>query len=463
MKKMSNLQIIIFGASGDLAQLKLFPALAELYAQDQLPATFQIIGFARTVMSDGQFRRLFAESVKRAAGRIKPEQLKQLINHLHYLPGQYDQTKDYQRLNDLCAGLNGGKASDRIAYLSVPPAVFAPITANAAKTIKRTSPLFRIILEKPFGTDEKSAGLLFRKLSVHYRADEVYLLDHFLGKRPIQSILKLRLENNVLNLMIRGQEIDHIEIVAAEQAEVGKRIGYYDQVGVIKDMVQSHLLQILALITMDIPASLSMESLQREKQNILSAVRFSGRARDVIVGQYEGYAKLPGVRRGSKTPTAAAVRLYIDRRDWFKVPVLIRTGKNLEQSITRATVTFKKMPFQEKNAPPNRLIFEMKPGESLALKLVQRATLKDPSCPKCFEEIDLSEGLGCRLDFCLGDYATLINDVRRGVKTHFLSYPEIIAAWKVTDRIEKTIREKKVPLTVYKTHSHGPDFSEKIR
>ncbi len=462
MNKKNNLQIIIFGASGDLAQLKLFPAVAELFGQYQLPPSFQLIGYGRTAIAETEFRKIFQESVRRSAAKISPARLKELTADVHYFQGSYDNPNDFRSLESFCSQINHGKSSDRMVYLSVPPTVFGDIAVNSAKTLRKTSKSFRIILEKPFGTNEKSAAQLLKKLSGHYPEEEVFLLDHFLGKRPIQSILKMRLENNVINLMIRGQEIDRIEILAAETTAVGKRIGYYDQVGVIKDMVQSHLLQMLALITMDIPASLNLESLRREKQNILSAVRFSGRVQDLITGQYAGYTRLQGVARGSKTPTFAAVKLTIDRRDWFGVPVIVKTGKLLEKAVTRATVVFKKMPFQEKNAPANRLVFEMKPGESLSLKLVQRATLKDRRCKSCYEEVELSQGLGCRIDFCLGDYATLLNDVQHGDKTYFLSYPEIIAAWKIADKIEKTIRQKKVPLQIYQTNTNGPDFPTKL-
>ena len=458
--KTKNLQLIIFGASGDLASLKLFPAIQELFAQDQLPESFQVIGFGRSPIDEATFRGQFLASL----GKRNPAYSKkaaELVKHVYYFQGEYSKLEDFRKLENYCLQLNGKRSSDQMAYFSVPPLVFEKIAGNLALTLKNSAASLKIVLEKPFGISEKTAEHLFHKISSNYEEKEVFLLDHFLGKKPIQSILKLRLENNVINLMIRGQEIDHIDIQASEEAGVGKRVGYYDQVGAIKDMVQSHLLQILALITMDIPASLNLESLQREKQNILSAIRFSGKQSDVIIGQYEGYAGLDGVKKASRTETFAAVKLCIDRRDWFNVPVFIRTGKKLSNSITRATIVFKKMPFQSRAALQNKLVFDMKPGEALSLKLVQRGTLKDPK-KVAYEEVELSQSLGCHVDFCLGDYATLLNDIRRGEKTYFLSYPEIVAAWKVTDKIEKTIRDKKIPLKIYQDNSSGPNFAHKI-
>jgi glucose-6-phosphate 1-dehydrogenase len=457
MKK-TNLQLIIFGATGDLASLKLFPAICELYCLKRLPDNFQIIGFGRTPLTQEQFRKIFAENVDRKH-QGKNDITALLSKHVFYFQGQYSDLEDFERLEKFCREIAGGRKSDQITYFSVPPLLFEDIAQNLAVTLKRTALDFKVVIEKPFGVSEKTAEHLFNKISANYDEPKVFLLDHFLGKRPIQSILKMRLENNVINLMIKGNEIAKINIEASEKEDVGKRVGYYDQVGAIKDMVQSHLLQILALITMDIPASLSLESLQREKQNILSAIRFSGKKEDVIIGQYEGYSELKDVTKGSKTETYAALRLNIDRRDWFNVPVYIKTGKKMNRSVTRATIEFKKMPFQNKKVEPNRLIFEMKPGEQLSLKLVQRATLKDPSAKQTYESVELSQGLGCRVDFCLNDYAALLNDVIRGEHTYFLSYPEIVAAWNVTDKIEQSIKEKKVPLHIYKPKASEPDFT----
>lgn len=454
--KTKNLQLIIFGASGDLASLKLFPAIHELFAHDLLPSSFQIVGFGRGSFTTEQFRKVFRKSLGKHLGKFGMK-AEQLLKHVYYVQGQYAEVEDFTKLEKFCLELNNGHSSEQIAYFSVPPLVFGNIVQNLSLTLKKKATSFKIILEKPFGTSEKTAQSLFKTISSNYDENQVYLLDHYLGKRPIQSILKLRLENNVINLMIRGQEIDHIDIEASEESGVGTRVRYYDQVGAIKDMLQSHLLQVLSLITMDIPISLDLDSLQREKHNILSAIKFSGDKNDLIIAQYTGYDRLKDVKPKSRTETFVAVKLFIDRRDWFNVPVFIRTGKMLEKSLTRVTIVFKKMTFQEKPAPNNKLIFEMKPGEQLSLKLIQKATLKDPE-KKSYEEVDLAESLGCHVDFCLGDYASLLNDVQRGIKTYFLSYPEIVAAWKVVDKIERTITKKKIPLLFYKQHSSGPNL-----
>jgi glucose-6-phosphate 1-dehydrogenase len=454
MKK-NNLQIIIFGATGDLASLKLFPAIYELFKHHQLPDNFQIIGYGRSAVSENEFRKVFRESVNKKFGE-SPKDLDKLLEKVFYFQGQYNQVADFEKLNEYCQSFV--KKSDQVAYFSVPPLVFEDLVKHLAVTLQKSASSFKIVVEKPFGVNEKTAEHLFKLISANFEEKNVFLLDHFLGKRPIQSILKLRLENNAINMMIRGSEIARIKIEASERNDAGKRVGYYDQVGAIKDMVQSHLLQILALITMEIPAIISLESLQREKQNILSAIRFSKKKKDIVIGQYEGYLLADGVSEKSQTETFVEMNLHIDRREWFDVPVVIKTGKKLANDITRAVIEFKKMPFQDLQVEPNQLVFEMKPGESLSLKLVQRATLKNPEGAVQYESVELEHGLGCKVDFCLGDYASLLNDVLRGEKIYFLSYPEIVAAWKVIDLVEQTISKEKIKPIIYEGRSEGPSF-----
>jgi|GEM_PF-3384687 len=451
----NNLQIIIFGATGDLASLKLFPATYELFKHQQLPDNFQIIGYGRSSVSEKDFRKTFTESVSKKFGK-DPKFLEELLEHVYYFQGQYDQVEDFEKLNKYCQSF--ARQSHQIAYFSVPPSVFENIVGNLAVTLKKSAESLKIVVEKPFGVNEQTAEHLFKLISANFEEKDVFLLDHFLGKRPIQSILKLRLENNAINMMIKGSEIARIKIEASEKNDAGKRVGYYDQVGAIKDMVQSHLLQILALITMEIPADLSLESLQREKQNILSAIGFSKKKKDIVIGQYEGYLLADGVPEKSHTETFVEMNLYIDRREWFDVPIVIKTGKKLAHDITRAVIEFKKMPSQDAQVEANQLVFEMKPGESLSLKLVQRATLKNPDGAVQYETVELEHGLGCKVDFCLGDYASLLNDVLRGEKTYFLSYPEIVAAWKVIDSVEQTISKEKIKPIIYEGGSDGPSL-----
>lgn len=446
-------QIIIFGATGDLASLMLFPAIYELFVQNQLSGKFQIIGYGRSPLSQEEFGKRFSESVTKKSAH-KLEKLPELIESVSYFAGQYNDPSDFEKLDKYLMELAAGQEREVVAYFSVPPVVFGDIVKNLALSSKKTAAKVKLVLEKPFGVDEKSAEKLLAEIGQYYEQEEVFLLDHYLGKRPIQSILKLRMENNVVNLMIRPEEIAKITIIADEQNDVGQRVGYYDQVGCMKDMVQSHLLQILALITMDIPVKSDTESLHREKNNILSAVRFSGKTEDIVFGQYESYKTLEGIAENSQTDTYAELKLQIDRRDWFNVPVYIRSGKKLDKVSTQAIIEFKKMPIQGQKAASNQLVFEIKPQETLKLKLIQRRTDFRDSESEEFEEIELEQGLMCRSDLCLGAYASLINDVLLGERRFFLSFSEIISAWKVVDSVEKIRSE--IKLNYYPDGSSGP-------
>jgi len=446
-------QIIFFGASGDLASLKLFPAVYDLFLQRRFPADFQIIGYGRSKLSDEQFRKLFSDSIEKANGK-NPPKLSELLEHLFYFSGNYDQVEDFEKLEKFCQKIKTSKQKhDQVAYFSVPPQVFKDLIVNLSKTFKKTNKALKLVVEKPFGTNEKTAHDLVNTLHKYFDKKQFFLLDHYLGKRTVQSILKLRMENNIINQLLKGGLIENIQLTAFEQSDVGQRVGYFDQAGIIRDMLQSHLMQILALITMDIPTSPSRESLQREKAALLAAVRFSGKSADVIVGQFDGYKKLEGVAKNSQTETFAAVKLSIDKREWFNIPIIFRAGKKLKDTKTKAVIEFKKMPFQKKDCAANKLVFELKPEEKLEIVLFEDAR-KGSSMTDLTSSIQLKKSLACVGDDCLSDYGNLILDVLVDKKDFFLSAEEIISSWKVTDKI--LAAKKKNKLLVYKSGSNGP-------
>ncbi len=429
-------RLILFGATGDLAQIKLFPALFELFQEARLPADFGIIGFGRTPLDTEQFQQKVANSIL----KVFPEaqNLPQFLQLFSYFAGQYDQVADFQRLQDFMKERGYQEEMIVSAYFSVPPTVFEHLANNLAQAWpQHLHAKIRLIIEKPFGLNHSDAEHLHGVLSSHFPSENLFLLDHFLGKKPIQSILKLRLENSIINLLLRGPEIASIQIIADETAEVGQRIGYYDQVGAAKDMLQSHLLQILALITMDIPLSPTVESIQREKQNILSALRFSGAAQDLFLGQYQGYLDSPQVQANSEIETYIAIKLFLDRRDWYNVPIYLRTGKKMAQNQTKVIITFKKMPFQSVDVPANTLIFEAKPGESLSVSLSLPNDEQYNFQTPLFEPVMLQQSITCNTSGCLGDYASLLLDIMSNRKIYFVSYPEILSAWKLLDYLSE--------------------------
>lgn len=445
--------LTIFGASGDLAKIKIFPALYAMMQEKSLPKEFYIIGFARTKQSQDAFRKEFGSSVKKyAKQKIDPKVLDQLLKHVHYFTGKYDQRKDYEQFTDFIEKTTGKLNLLRLFYFSVPPTVFRPIIENLGESrVSNHKQNVRLIIEKPFGEDAHSATELYHFVSRYFDEDQVYLLDHYLGKSAVQSILHLRHSNRILNHMLKGQQIANIQITAFENIGVKDRVGYFDQVGILKDMIQSHLLQIMALVTMSIPVTERAVSVQKEKYNILSSINFIKSGKNITLGQYESYRKDKEVPAKSHTETFAAVRLFIDRESWFGVPIYLRTGKMLKDKCTYVMVELKKFEFQKKSDEPNRVIIELQPNESISIKLLNKH-----HAGRVTQDVITSAPIACINKGCLPEHAMLLADALVGDKTYFLTFPEIIAAWEVVDKINARIHEEKIKPVIYKDCSEGP-------
>ncbi|QQR83708.1 hypothetical protein IPJ72_00635 [Candidatus Peregrinibacteria bacterium] len=359
-----NLNFILFGASGDLAQLKLFPSLYELVWQKRMPAHYIIFGFARTQWTHAEFRDHVEKSVRTHLDHVDDDLLSELLAHVYYVSGSYDDGKSYEQLAAEIHRYQPDPSAKTLAYYAIPPTLFQSVTQQLGGMRTQFSGPFHIMIEKPFGQDRESASDLFQFILNYFDHDEVFLLDHYLGKSSVKSILPLRYYNSVLNFLLQGKEIANIQISALETLGVEERIGFFDQVGIVKDMIQSHLFQVLALLTMSMPVDEAVKNIRREKGNILAALRPDQRPGSLVLGQYKGYRDQPGVPPDSNTPTFAALRCYLDLLDWYRVPIYIRTGKRLSHKHTYVTIEFKKSIFQENTrAQPNRLVLELFPSE----------------------------------------------------------------------------------------------------
>jgi len=442
----------IFGASGDLAKLKIFPTLYELALQKRFPDNYYIVGYSRTNISQKAFKTIVKESIeKKFKQNINKTVLNTLLKNVYYFSGQYDQKEDFTKFKTFLDITTSKKVKTHIAYFSVPPNVFETIIQNLGETRASKKEDIRLIIEKPFGKDKHSAEHLYHFISRYFKEEQVYLLDHYLGKSSVQSILHLRRSNRILSHMMKGTEIANIQITALEEIGVGERIGYFEQVGTIRDMIQSHLLQVLALTAMEVPNHLDAESVQREKYAILSAIDCPCDAKSIVLGQYEYYAKKKGVQANTRTETFAAIRLFLDHEDWYQVPIYLRTGKKLHEKHTYVVVELKKFPFQPKEEEPNRLIIELQPEEKISITLINR---HDDIEQK--QEITTSDSIACSIYGCLPDHGTLLLEVIKGERLHFLSFQEIIAAWEVVDKITDLAKKKKIKLNKYPQGSMGP-------
>lgn len=443
--------LTIFGASGDLAKLLLAPAIYSLYEQNRLPKDFLIVGFARTKKTSAEWRTEFKQAVERAYGSAA--KIDNLLPHLEYIMGDYSDAAAYASYRKFLESKKALHATLHLAYFSVPASRYKDIIEHLAAEFKGTAGKIRLILEKPFGTDVHTAQDIFHFASRHFNEEQFYLLDHYLGKPAVRSIMHLRESNRIFSHMMRGYEIANVQITASEDQGVKERANYFEQVGTIKDFVQSHLLQILALVTMSLPVDKSARSLQREKHSVLAAVECPCDPTNIVIGQYASYHSEAHVAKDSRVETFAALRLFIDRLDWQGVPIYVRTGKKLAKKQTHVVVELKKFPFQDAAEPPNRLIFELFPFEELKITLLNKQ--EDPAV---LQEITASQSVACSVeDKCLPPgHAPLILDALRGEKKYFLSFPEVLAAWAVIDEVSALIAGRKVTLEKYADNSEGP-------
>jgi glucose-6-phosphate 1-dehydrogenase len=451
----SPFSFIVFGASGDLAKLKLFPALYELAFQKRFPEGYVILGFGRTPMKDVEFRKIISESVHDKFGKTtNAKALESLLEHCFFFTGQYDEPKAYDQMAKELLGLHHGKKADTAAYFGVPPTVFKPIIERLAGIRPLLGDKLKIILEKPFGENEASATDLFHFTSRFFKPENVFLLDHYLGKVAVQSILPLRYNNVILDMLLKGHRISNIQINALEDVGVGKRISYFESVGIVKDMIQSHLMQILSLVAMSLPVKPDAASIRREKINLFSALRYGGAPCGIVLGQYKSYKKTEGVAKNSVTPTFAAVRFYIDLLNWYQVPIYIRTGKKLNRHHTYVTVEFKKPAFQqsEKGIESNKLVIELYPEEKIQIRLVN----EEGKLITKFREIISAESLACTGDDCLPEHGRLILDAFLGKTSHFLSFEEIIACWRFVDSLMACSTQNKISVASYADGGEGP-------
>ncbi len=441
----------IFGASGDLAKLKIFPAIFSLAEQKRFPSDYAIVGYARSKKTQEEFRQSFETSVRdhhaEDWGDYQEKILQDLLAKVHYYSGQYDVYEDFKGFKSFLAEKIDDLAKvPHLAYFSVPPMVVQPIVKQLAAAFDPTSHDLRLILEKPFGDDETSAHRVFNFITERFTEDQIYLLDHYLGKKAVRSLIPLRHMNRILNSMLRGHEIANIQISALEPMGVGERIGYFDEVGAIKDMMQSHLLQILSMLCMSIPIDRDAERVQEEKNAILSALEFAPDKTNISIGQYQDYPV-----KNSATPTFAALKLQINREEWYQVPIFLRTGKKLHEKHTFMVVELKKFPFQGPEVEPNRIIIEFYPDEKIQIRLLDEdgATLRQG-------EIAASESIACHGDYCLPEHGLLFLDVIRHEKTYFLSLAEVISSWHIIDQVLDFIATNKLKPEIYSAGTTGP-------
>lgn len=472
--------IIIFGASGDLTARKLIPALYHLCKEKQMPATYSIVGLARREKTDASWRGELRSALDQFS-RTKPVDdrvWQEFSQHLFYCQGDFDAPAAYESLGKKLAAF-GSESLRRnlLFYLATSPSQFGQV----AEQLHRASLLQkdgadgwqRVVVEKPFGHDLESARRLNQELTRYAREQQVFRIDHYLGKETVQNILMFRFSNATFERLWNRETVDHFQITVSEKLGVGQRAGYYEEAGALRDMVQNHLLQVLSLVAMEPPVSLQAESIRDEKVKLLKSIRLASPedlVRQVVRGQYvagtvdgeprPAYRQEPKVKPESNVETYVALKLFIDNWRWSGVPFYLRTGKNLPMSTSEVRVQFRPTPnvlFAAQCGPkldPNALTLRLQPNEGISL----RFNGKVPGTSLAVRPVRMHFSYDAEFGAYTPEaYERLLLEAMAGDATLFIRRDEVETAWKIVDGIRKAWDGKPLsPREFYPAGTWGP-------
>jgi glucose-6-phosphate 1-dehydrogenase len=470
---MESMTFVLFGATGDLAKRKIFPALYNLYVDQKLPQSISIIGLGRGELSHSDFQVKVKDSILEFSRRLEHEAAAMggFLEYFRYSKLDVNREEDYQSLLQLVKQREKELHLDenRMFYLSVSPEFFDTIALNINNSgLGNTSGWKRLIIEKPFGHDLQSARELNEKLSRAFDEEEIYRIDHYLGKPMVQNLEALAFANPILQSIWNKEHIANVQITASETVGVEKRAGYYDQAGAIRDMVQNHMLQMLMMTAMDSPKEINAKEIRNEKRKVMESLRLIMKEDvhyDIVRGQYisgevndqkvPSYKEEPGVAAASITDTFVAARLWLDHPSWTGVPFYIRTGKRMKEKSTRIVMEFKNHEnhsYKNNQMNPNLLIIEINPDENISFQLNSKNPLNNGKVEPV--RINLSndqKSLGVP-----EAYERLIYDASNGDSTFFAHWKEVELSWEWVQPILDAFEENLVPLHEYQSGSYGP-------
>lgn len=461
---------VIIGASGDLAKKKIYPTIWWLYRDGLLPASTSFVGYARSNLTIQDVRTQCDQYMK-----VKPEEQEAYETFWQlnsYVKGNYDARRDFESLNQELSKKEKNAPANRIFYLALPPSVFEIVTSNIRDTSMSSLGWTRVIIEKPFGKDTDSSARLSNHLAKLFKEEQIYRIDHYLGKEMVQNLMTLRFGNRILGPTWNRDNIASVLISFKEPFGTQGRGGYFDEFGIIRDVMQNHLLQILSLFAMEKPASIHPDDIRDEKVKVLKCMS-PLELENVVLGQYvgdpegEGEAKTgylddPTVPAGSRTPTFATAVCKIKSERWDGVPFILRCGKALNERKAEIRIQYRDVPGDIFNgqAKRNELVMRVQPGEAVYIKLMT----KTPGISFQMEETELDLTYGSRYkDVKLPDaYERLILDVFCGSQMHFVRSDELAEAWRIFTPVLKQIEAEKPAPIPYKYGSRGPDASDEL-
>ena len=436
--------LVIFGATGDLARRKLVPALFTLYCKGRLPEDMHIVGFARGEMTDETFRELTWKGAEELADlAVRPDVWGKFAKRLSYVQGDLSSEGDCSMLRAQLERLEGETPVERVYFLSVAPSLYETAIrslASAGLTDQANGPR-RVVIEKPFGHDSASARTLDEVVHGAFDESQVYRIDHYLGKETVQNLMVLRFANAIFEPLWNRTYVAQVQVTVAEQVDVGTRAGYYDGFGVVRDMVQNHLLQLLTLVAMEPPASMDAGALRNEKVKVLQAVRRwetpKEAARNAVGAQYQGYRQANGVQPDSNTPTYAAMRLFVDNWRWRDVPFYLRSGKAMAEKSSEINVQFRCPPHQlfhlneDDVQAANLLGICLQPDEGMHLRF--QVKVPDAGTTMRPQDMEFHYGSSFSEQGIPEAYERLLQDALVGDASLFIRSDQIHEAWDIVD------------------------------
>ena len=461
--------MVIFGASGDLTSRKLIPALYLQFQRGKLPKETRVVGVSRSEFSDEQWRQQLSESTSKfVEDAFDEESWNKFAENIYYVPGDINSEEDFSNLAGRLAEIEQNKPSDRVYYIATMPQLYEAAAAQLGKAglADDSQGARRIVIEKPFGTDLATARRLNKAIALVFREDQVYRIDHYLGKETVQNLMVFRFGNAIFEPLWNRHYIDHVQITVAEEVAVGRRADYYDSAGILRDMFQNHIFQLMMITAMEAPVKFNADSVRDEKVKVLTAVRpmrgadFAERG---VRGQYEGYCQEEGVAADSQTETFAALKLNIDNWRWKGVPFYLRSGKSLSCRTTQIVLNFREPPHllfdngKHATPQPNRLVIQIQPAEGIQIHF--QSKVPDQGMKVRQSSLDFRFDTG--KDKSQTDaYQRLLLDALQGDASLFARSDEVELAWQIIDPILAAWRSPAAPVMhTYPVAGWGPDAS----